>query len=174
MASQYKALTHDDQMPIGKIQKGKKMIDVPASWFKWFKENGSPGNIMDYIDDNWESIQEELDTQENVRKIEYNKEIKKFKEAPSKSGPITHDEIRTLMETRNLDITGVLNVLIEDSTHEEILIVKENLINYLDQVAGIRTPSKPAEKMLGWGEELKEPVIPYRDGEITRAEDLPF
>ncbi len=55
--------TFDDLslMPFGKY-KGSPMQDVPASYLNWLKEKGGSGIVLldNYIHNNWEAIQQEL------------------------------------------------------------------------------------------------------------------
>lgn len=50
----------DDQtpMPFGK-HKGKKMEDVPASYLLWLRDQGTGGEVGQYIEDNMTALQQE-------------------------------------------------------------------------------------------------------------------
>ncbi|GAT35602.1 putative quorum-sensing-regulated virulence factor [Terrimicrobium sacchariphilum] len=53
------ALTDEDPMPFGK-HKGKRMADVPASYFVWLKEQGcSHPGVSGYIQNSWAAIKSE-------------------------------------------------------------------------------------------------------------------
>ena len=55
-------LEDESRMPFGKYV-GQKMVDVPASYLLWFKENVAPNmsnqNVHDYINDNLQVLKKE-------------------------------------------------------------------------------------------------------------------
>lgn len=55
----HKKLTDNDFMPFGK-HKDTRMIDVPAGYLLWYLENGSEGNVMDYVKENKEALEQEV------------------------------------------------------------------------------------------------------------------
>lgn len=50
----------DDQslMPFGKY-KGRKMEDVPASYLLWLRDQGTVGEVRQYIEENMTALQQE-------------------------------------------------------------------------------------------------------------------
>lgn len=65
--------TDESLMPIGK-HKGKKLGNVPVGWFEWFKHNnegktlyGDWKMLMDYINENWDVMEVELEREETNR-----------------------------------------------------------------------------------------------------------
>ena len=54
------ALTDESLMPFG-AHKGKRMIDVPASYLMWLHDNNrASGLVKEYIDDNLQALKQEL------------------------------------------------------------------------------------------------------------------
>lgn len=53
-------MTDTDLMPFG-VHKGKKLIDVPASYLLWLLENNKcSGEVKKYIEDNKDVLQVEI------------------------------------------------------------------------------------------------------------------
>lgn len=53
--------TYDDEskMPWGKF-KGYRMIDIPASYLLWLKDNITSGPILNYISRNMDALNKEI------------------------------------------------------------------------------------------------------------------
>ncbi len=55
-------LTDESIMPFGKFL-GQKLLNIPANYFLWFKDNVAPNysnqNIHDYINDNIDVLKKE-------------------------------------------------------------------------------------------------------------------
>lgn len=66
--SDQEPLTYESPMPFGKAHRGVKMANVPASYLMWFHDNVQGDMFTDpvhaYIDDNMDSIKQELIKQE--------------------------------------------------------------------------------------------------------------
>ena len=61
------ALRDTDLMPFG-LHRGKQMIDVPAKYLLYLKDNGlRKGNVMSYILDNLEVLEKEVAEEKEKR-----------------------------------------------------------------------------------------------------------
>ena len=52
-------LTDESPMPFGKY-KGDKMINVPASYLLWCKDNTFNSDVKEYVRDNYDALTMEL------------------------------------------------------------------------------------------------------------------
>lgn len=166
--SSYKSLTDNDKMPFGKY-KNQKMIDVPAHWLLWFKENGSPGNVMDYIDDNLAALLKE-DEGKGTRES-YNKKKSSFKSMPTElpkvpTGPVTIEEIKELINKRGLELSLVIDAFIDNNGLDS-----DGISELAEYLLNLTNSKKNKAPVMGWEEAENEDSWLFNN---SKEDDLPF